>query len=90
LFLEEARKISPEGSLDRYCGHWLALQLRPSDVVGIDVFLSLTTILNAASDEYLGVDGLGAARFLRRKFVDYLSAPNPRSEYSSDLYFVLD
>lgn len=82
LFLEEAHKICPEGSLDRYRGHWPILQLRPSDVVGSDIFRDLTTVLNMASDAYLGLDAPGVAVSLGTNIVrDYISAP---------LYFVLD
>jgi hypothetical protein len=55
MFLEAARKVCPEGPLDRYRRHWLFLQLLPRDVVGNDIFLELTMILNKASDNYLGV-----------------------------------
>jgi len=83
MFLEEARKVSPEGPLDQYRGHWLFFQLRPTDVVNRDIFNHLTSILNKASDEYLGVSGPGEASTLSSNiYDDYLPL--------SPLYFVLD
>jgi hypothetical protein len=78
MFFEEARKVCPEGPLDRYPAHWLVQQLRPGDVVESDIFDHLTRISYNASDRYLGLNGFmpfGEARRLSHDIVlNYTSA----------------
>jgi hypothetical protein len=82
MFLEEASKVSADVPLDQYRGHWLFLQLRPTDVVKTDIFDDLTSLLKRAGDEYLGVTGGGEASTLSTKiYVHYRL---------TQLYLVLD
>jgi len=81
MFLEEASIICPEGPLDKYRGHWLFLQLRPEGVAQPDVFDGLTSILNKASNEYLGVKGTREANKLSSR-ISHRGLPR--------LYFILD
>ncbi|KAF8229905.1 hypothetical protein L208DRAFT_144901 [Tricholoma matsutake] len=83
MFLEEARKVCPQGPLDRYRRHWLFLQLLPAHMAGGDIFLELTSLLNKASDKYLGVkEGWGEANNVSEEICRVISAPR--------LYIVLD
>jgi len=79
MFLEEARKLRPEGSLDNYRDHWVYFQLQPSEVTGNDIFGHMTKILSDARNENLDDACLDLARDIRSK---YLSM--------EDFYIVLD
>jgi hypothetical protein len=81
VFLEEVRKVCPEGPLDRFRRHWLFWQLLRPQVVGCDAFHLLRMVLNKASDEYLGVTGLGEADRVSHEISKIVPGR---------LYFVLD
>jgi hypothetical protein len=56
MVLEEARKISPTGSLDQYRKHWLVLQLQCNDILPRDIMARLAATLRFASDDFVNVD----------------------------------